>query len=103
MLIYHLTTYHLVNMLSDLYSRTLLTQALMSRDGSRASRLIHERAEMLEIELPSLTTSLLAFVSFPMEEKPQLHILKIKILAYTSLSIIRKTLFNIFYQASQKY
>lgn len=73
---YFSKTHKLVKVHSDLYSRSLLTQALMSRDGSRASRLIHERAEILEIELPSLTTSLLAFVSFPMEEKPHLHKLK---------------------------
>lgn len=46
----------------------------MSSDGSRASRLIHERAEMLEIGLPSFTTSLLALVSFPVEEEPQRYI-----------------------------
>ncbi len=45
----------------------------MSSDGSRASRLIHERAEMLEIGLPSFTTSLLALASFPVEKEPQLY------------------------------
>lgn len=43
-----------------------MTQALTSREGSLASRLIHERAEMLQMELPSLTTRRLALVSFPM-------------------------------------
>lgn len=51
--------------LADLYSSSLLTQALTSSEGSLASRLIHERAEMLQMELPSLTTRRLALVSFP--------------------------------------
>lgn len=49
----------------DLYSSSLLTQALTSSEGSLASRLIQERAEMLQMELPSLTTRRLALVSFP--------------------------------------
>lgn len=52
----------------------MFTQALTSSDGSRASRLIQERAEILEIELPSFTTSLLALVSFPVEEEPWLYL-----------------------------
>lgn len=51
--------------LADLYSSSLLTQALTSREGSLASLLIHERADMLQMELPSLTTRRLALVSFP--------------------------------------
>lgn len=50
---------------TDLYSSSLLTQALTSSEGSLASRLIQERADMLQIELPSLTTRRLALVSFP--------------------------------------
>lgn len=50
---------------TDLYSRSLLTQALTSREGSLASRLIQDRADMLQMELPSLTTRRLALVSFP--------------------------------------
>lgn len=50
---------------TDLYSSSLLTQALTSREGSLASRLIQERADMLQMELPSLTTRRLALVSFP--------------------------------------
>ncbi|KAF3861005.1 hypothetical protein F7725_001260, partial [Dissostichus mawsoni] len=46
-------------------SSSLLTQALMSSEGSLASRLIQDRAEMLQMELPSLTTRRLALVSFP--------------------------------------
>lgn len=37
----------------------------MSSEGSRASRLTQDRAEMLVIGLPSCTTSRLALVSFP--------------------------------------
>ena len=37
----------------------------MSSEGSRASRLTQERAEMLVTGLPSCTTSRLALVSFP--------------------------------------
>lgn len=37
----------------------------MSREGSRASRLTQERAEMLVTGLPSCTTRRLALVSFP--------------------------------------
>lgn len=37
----------------------------MSREGSRASRLTQDRAEMLVTGLPSCTTSRLALVSFP--------------------------------------
>lgn len=51
--------------LTDLYSSSLLTQALISREGSLASRLIQDRADMLQMELPSLTTRRLALVSFP--------------------------------------
>ena len=40
-------------------------QALTSREGSLASRLIQDRADMLQMELPSLTTRRLALVSFP--------------------------------------
>lgn len=50
---------------THLYSSSLLTQALTSREGSLASRLIQDRADMLQMELPSLTTSRLALVSFP--------------------------------------
>lgn len=50
---------------TDLYSSSLLTQALTSREGSLASRLIQDRADMLQMELPSLTTRRLALVSFP--------------------------------------
>lgn len=50
---------------TDLYSSSLLTQALISREGSLASRLIQDRADMLQMELPSLTTRRLALVSFP--------------------------------------
>lgn len=50
---------------TDLYSSSLLTQALISREGSLASLLIQDRAEMLQMELPSLTTRRLALVSFP--------------------------------------
>lgn len=52
---------------TDLYSSSLLTQALISREGSLASRLIQDRADMLQMELPSLTTRRLALVSFPKE------------------------------------
>lgn len=51
--------------LTDLYSSSLLTQALTSREGSLASRLIQDRADILQMELPSLTTRRLALVSFP--------------------------------------
>lgn len=51
--------------LTDLYSSILLTQALTSREGSLASRLIQDRADILQMELPSLTTRRLALVSFP--------------------------------------
>ena len=37
----------------------------MSSEGSRASRLTQERAEMLVTGLPSCTTSRLALVNFP--------------------------------------
>lgn len=37
----------------------------MSSEGSRASRLTQERAEMLVTGLPSCTTRRLALVSFP--------------------------------------
>lgn len=37
----------------------------MSSEGSRASRLTQDRAEMLVTGLPSCTTSRLALVSFP--------------------------------------
>lgn len=50
---------------TDLYSSSLLTHALTSREGSLASRLIQDRADMLQMELPSLTTRRLALVSFP--------------------------------------
>lgn len=42
-----------------------MTQALTSSEGSLASRLIQDRADMLQMELPSLTTRRLALVSFP--------------------------------------
>lgn len=51
--------------LTDLYSSSLLTQAFTSREGSLASRLIQDRADILQMELPSLTTRRLALVSFP--------------------------------------
>lgn len=53
---------------TDLYSSSLLTHALISREGSLASRLIQDRADMLQMELPSLTTRRLALVSFPVRE-----------------------------------
>lgn len=54
-----------VVVIADLYSSSLLTQALTSREGSLASRLIQDRADMLQMELPSFTTRRLALVSFP--------------------------------------
>lgn len=50
---------------SYLYNNSLLIHALMRREGSRASLLIQERAEILVMELPSLTMRRLALVSFP--------------------------------------
>lgn len=40
-------------------------QAFTNKEGSRASRLIHERADMLDMALPSETTRRLALVSLP--------------------------------------
>lgn len=50
---------------AHLYRSSLLRHVLISSEGSRASRLTQERAEMLVTGLPSCTTSRLAFVSFP--------------------------------------
>lgn len=45
----------------------------MSNEGSRASRLTHERAEMLVTGLPSCTISRLALVSFPAAEEAKVR------------------------------
>lgn len=45
----------------------------MSSEGSRASRLTQDRAEMLVTGLPSCTTSRLALVSFPESVKAKVR------------------------------